>query len=191
MDEHTMDPTVGPPAGNPSGWCEGPLPNDVDETAFCDADGYWRHATLRRAVVHGVRLFNSGAYHESHDCFEDEWYNYGSGTTESAFLHGMVQVAAGTLKYAGSDAGRDGAGRNTPDPVRRADVDGMRSLFLTALQYLGDVPRDFYGVDVLDVQTKLTNARADPTVLDGWRIRLDEDRPTARPVDYAYAEDLE
>ena len=191
MDEHTMDPTVGPPVGNPSGWCEGPLPDDVDEAAFWDADGYWRHATLRRAVVHGVRLFNSGAYHESHDCFEDEWYNYGSGTTESAFLHGMVQVAAGTLKYVGTDANSGKAGGKSRDPVHRGDVDGMRSLFRTALQYLQDVPRDFYGVDVLDVRTKLTNARAAPSVLDGWRIQLDGGRPTARPVDYAFVEDLE
>ena len=161
MDEHTRDETVDPPErGNPTGW---------------NADsGLWEHATLRRATVHGVRLYNSNAFHESHDCFEAEWYNYGRGTVESAFLHGMVQVAAGAYKH--FDFEND---------------DGMRSLFETALQYLYGVPNDFYGVDVLDVRTAITNACNDPTALEGWRIELDGERPKARPEEYEYAEGLE
>ncbi|WP_331233402.1 DUF309 domain-containing protein [Natronorarus salvus] len=159
MDEHTRDPSVGPPVGNPTGW---------------RADGEWEHATLRRATVHGVRLFNAGEYHESHDCFEDEWYNYGAGTTESKFLHGMVQVAAGAYKH-----------------VDFEDDDGMRSLFETALQYLHGVPRDFYGVDLLDVRTRLTNALTDPTLIDGWQIALDGRYPDAREEDFLYAESLD
>ncbi|GAB3037579.1 DUF309 domain-containing protein [Natronobiforma cellulositropha] len=160
MDEHTRDPTVGPPAGNPTGWLE-------DEQV-------WEHGTLRRATIHGVRLYNAGAYHESHDCFEDEWYNYGRGSAESAFLHGMVQVAAGAYK--------------------RVDFEndaGMRSLFETALQYFHGVPRDYYGVDLLGVRTTLTNALADPSALDGWQITLDGERPVAGPADFEYAEALE
>ena len=160
MDEHTRDPTVEPPRASPTGW--------NPET------GEWEHATLRRAVVHGVRLYNAGAYHESHDCFEDEWYNYGAGTTESAFLHGMVQVAAGAYKY---------------EDFR--DPDGMASLFETALQYLRGVPHDFYGVDVLDVRTVLTNALSDPTTVEGWSIRLDGEYPDARERDFSYARRLE
>ena len=161
MNDHTRDPSVGPPvSANPTGW--------NPET------GRWEHATLRRAVIHGVRLYNSGAFHESHDCFEIEWYNYGHGTTESAFAHGMVQVAAGAYKHADFE-----------------NDDGMRSLFETALQYLHGVPRDYYGVDVLDVRTTLTNALEEPTVLDGWRIELDGERPEARPANYAYAEALD
>ena len=160
MDEHTRDDSVAPPAGDPTGW-------------HPDRER-WDHATLRRATVHGVRLYNAGAYHESHDCFEDEWYNYGSGTTESAFAHGMVQVAAGAYKH--FDFEDDG---------------GMRSLFDTALQYLHGVPRDFYGVDVLDVRTRLTNALQDPTAIEGWRIRLDGAVPGAREVDFEYAGGLE
>jgi predicted metal-dependent hydrolase len=159
MDEHTRDPSVAAPACDPTGW--------NPET------GKWEHATLRRAVIHGVRLYNSSAFHESHDCFETEWYNYGSGTTESAFAHGMVQVAAGAYKH--FDFEND---------------DGMRSLFETALQYLHGVPNDYYGVDLLDVRTTLTNALDDPTALQGWRIRLDGAVPTARPEDYEYAESL-
>jgi len=159
MDEHTRDPSVGPPLGNPTGW---------------RTDGQWEHATLRRATDHGVRLFNAGAYHESHDCFEDEWYNYGAGTTESKFLHGMVQVAAGAYKH-----------------VDFGDDDGMRSLFETALQYFHGVPRDFYGVDLIDVRTTLTNALSDPTVIDGWRIALDGRCPEAREEDFVYAETLD
>lgn len=60
MDDHTRDDTVGPPpAGEPTGW----LPEE----------NRWKHGTLRRATIHGVRLYNSGEFHESHDCFEDVW----------------------------------------------------------------------------------------------------------------------
>ncbi|MFB6073786.1 MAG: DUF309 domain-containing protein [Haloarculaceae archaeon] len=159
MDEHTSDPTVAPPDGEPTGW---------------RSDGRWEHATLRRATVHGVRLYNAGAFHAAHDCFEDEWYNYGRGSTESAFLHGMVQVAAGAYKHADFE-----------------NDDGMRSLFRTALQYFHGVPRDFYGVDVLAVRTTLTNALSDPSGLDGWRIPIDGECPTAREPDFEYAERLE
>ena len=161
MADHTRDASVGPPTrGSPTGW-------DADTER-------WDHDTLRRAVCHGVRLYNAGAYHESHDCFEDEWYNYGSGSTESAFLHGMVQVAAGAYKHYDFE-----------------DDDGMRSLFRTSLQYLRDVPRDFYGVDLLDVRTAMTNALGDPNALDGWQIALDGTRPTADDVDFAFADALE
>ena len=160
MDDHTRDPSVAPPLGNPTGWHH--------------ERRQWEHATLRRATAHGVRLFNAGDYHESHDCFEDEWYNYGSGTTESAFLHGMVQVAAGAYKH-----------------VDFRDDEGMRSLFRTALQYLHGVPADFYGVDVDDVRRTLDAALDDPSALDGWLIALDDQRPAAYPADYDYVERLE
>ena len=158
MDEHTTDPSVPPPSsGTPTGW----LPEQ----------DRWEHDTLRQATVHGVRLYNADAYHESHDCFEDEWYNYGSGSRESMFLHGMVQVAAGAYKH--FDFEND---------------DGMRSLFETALQYLHGVPKDFYGVDLLDVRTVLTNALDDPAQLHGWRIRLDGETSGATEADYEYVE---
>lgn len=161
MDEHTRDATVDPPrSGEPAGW-------DTERKQ-------WEHETLRRAVVHGVRLYNSGEYHESHDCFEAEWYNYGRGTTESAFLHGMVQVAAGACKH--FDFEND---------------DGMRSLFETALQYLHGVPRDYYGVDVLEVRTTLTNAQSEPEVLSGWQIPIDGECLEARETEYDYVERLE
>jgi hypothetical protein len=159
MDDHTRDPSVAPPLGNPTGWRE---------------DRRWEHATLRRATEHGVRLYNAGDFHESHDCFEDEWYNYGRGTLESKFLHGMVQVAAGAYKH--FDFEDDG---------------GMRSLFRTALQYLAGVPDDFYGVDLVEVRETISAALDDPSVLHGWKISLDDHRPTAYEVDYEYAEGLE
>jgi len=164
VDEHTVDPTVAPPtAGTPTGWrADRPESNG------------WEHGTLRRATVHGVRLYNAGAFHESHDCFEDEWYNYGSGTTESAFAHGMVQVAAGAYKH--FDFEDDG---------------GMRSLFRTALQYLHGVPEDYYGVDLGDIKTTLDAACDDPETIEGWRIRLDGARPDATDADFAYADRLE
>ena len=173
MDEHTRDPSVPAPDGDPTGWHQGGV-IDGDDRIKGPANGYWEHATLRRATVHGVRLFNSEEYHESHDCFEHEWYNYASGSVESKFLHGMVQVAAGTYKHADFH-----------------DDDGMRSLFETALQYLHGVPHDFYGVDVIDVRTRLGDALDDPTAIEGWRIRLDGRHPEADEEDYAFAETLE
>lgn len=162
MADHTADPTVNPPPNNrrPTGWN-----TDHDQ---------WAHATLRKATTHGVRLFNSRAFHESHDCFEAEWYNYGSGTVESAFLHGMVQVAAGAHKL-----------------IDFENPEGMRSLFETALLYLHGVPSDFYGVDLTDVRTNLSNALDTPGVIGDWMIRLDGDHPRATDVDYAYVNDLE
>ena len=105
--------------------------------------------------------------------FTDKWYNYGRGSTESKFLHGMVQVAAGVYKH-----------------VDFEDDDGMCSLFETALEYLQDVPDDFYGVDVRDVRETLTATLRDPETLDGWRIELDGDTPEADRWDEAYAERL-
>jgi predicted metal-dependent hydrolase len=164
MNDHTRDDTVGPPtSGAPTGW-------DAER----GPSSGWAHGTLRRAVIHGVRLYNAGAFHEAHDCFESEWYNYGSGTTESAFLHGMVQVAAGAYKHFDFE-----------------DDAGMRSLFETALQYLQDVPLDYYGVDLLDVRTTLTDALDEPAVLHGWKIELDGEYPVASEADREYAERLE
>jgi hypothetical protein len=159
MDDHTHDPTVAPPlAGEPTGW--------NPET------GHWDHGTLRMATLYGVRFFNAGEFHASHDCFEDEWYNYGSGSTESAFLHGMVQVAAGAYKHVDFD-----------------NDDGMRSLFRTALQYLHGVPDDFYGLDLADVRSTLRAAHDEPAVLDGWQLRIGGEAPVATESDRQYLVD--
>jgi predicted metal-dependent hydrolase len=174
MDEHTRDPSVEPPDGNPTGWRAGRAATVIDGERTGPAGGQWEHATLRRALDHGVRLYNSGEYHDSHDCFEDEWYNYGRSTDESKFLHGMVQVAAGAHKH--FDFGDDA---------------GMRSLFGTALNYFVGVPNDFYGVDLLAVRTTLTNALDEPGALEGWTIRLDGESPAARRADFAYVAALE
>ena len=159
MDDHTRDPSVPPPLGDPTGW---------------RADEKWEHATLRRALVHGVRLFNSEAYHESHDCFEHEWYNYGRGTVESMFLHGMVQVAAGTYKH-----------------IDFGDDAGMRSLYKTALQYFYTVPKDFYGTDLTAIRTRMSNALDDPTLVEGWKLTIDGQQPQATETDYRYVEQIE
>jgi predicted metal-dependent hydrolase len=121
-----------------------------------------------------VHLYNSREYHASHDCFEDEWYNYGRGNIESKFLHGMVQVAAGAYKH-----------------YDFKDDAGMESLFTTALEYFTGVSRDFYGVDLLDIRTTLTNALEDPTVLHGWRISLDDQVSEATEADFAYVEAID
>jgi len=160
MDDHTHDPSVAPPlGGEPTGWNP--------------ESGFWEHGTLRVAVLYGVRFFNAGDYHASHDCFEDEWYNYGSGTVESAFLHGMVQVAAGVYKH-----------------VDFEDDGGMRSLFETALQYLEGVPADFYGVNLTDIRTTLTAAIAEPAVVEGWQLTVDGETQTATAADRHYLADM-
>jgi predicted metal-dependent hydrolase len=67
----------------------------------------------------------------------------------------------------------------------------MRSLFRTALQYFQGVPDDFYGVDLLEVRTVVSNALEEPTALHGWQIRLDGGHPEAGREDYEYADCLE
>jgi len=81
----------------------------------------------------------------------------------------MVQVAAGAYKH--YDFEND---------------DGMVSLFETALQYFYDIPNDFYGVDLLDVRSTLTNAIADPSALHGWNVTLDGEEPRASKADFEY-----
>jgi hypothetical protein len=161
MDEHTRDPSVDPPpeGRTPTGW----LPEE----------GRWEHDTLRQATVHGVRLFNVGEYHESHDCFEDEWFNYGHGTREKDFLQGMVQVAAGAYKYAEFD-----------------NETGLEKLLKTGRGYLDDIPADFYGVDVAGLRRDVEAIMADPSTLEDVRIELDGAYPTADESDVAYADSL-
>ncbi|MFB6113222.1 MAG: DUF309 domain-containing protein [Halodesulfurarchaeum sp.] len=161
MDEHTRDSSVDPPplGRSPTGW----LPEE----------DRWEHDTLRRAVVHGVRLFNAGDFHESHDCFEDEWFNYGHGTLERDFLQGMVQVAAGVHKYEEYDS-----------------QEGLRRLFRTGRGYLEDAPADFYGVDVDELRQAVESTLAEPVQYEGFQIILDGRNPTAREEDVAYAEAL-
>ncbi|MFB6094235.1 MAG: DUF309 domain-containing protein [Halanaeroarchaeum sp.] len=161
MDEHTRDDSVDPP------------PDDRSPTGWDEEADRWEHATLRRAALHGVRLFNEGEYHAAHDCFEDEWFNYGAGTKESAFLHGMVQVAAGAHKH--FDYGDDG---------------GTRKLFSTAERYLEGLPADFYGVDVAAVRDLLSRGQDEPTAVREWSIPIDGERPTARAADREFAERL-
>ena len=80
MDDHTRDPSVAPPPGTraPTGW-------DPE----CRR---WEHTTRRRATEHGVRLFNDGAFHEAHGCFENVWasvnksYRQGSGLGRPAAI---------------------------------------------------------------------------------------------------------
>jgi len=187
MDEHTRDPGVAPRRSGtrPGGTRLARAAQTraarataartvVTRTPTRDSPAATGSTLPRRATEHGVRLFNAGAYHESHDCFEDEWYNYGSGTAESAFLHGMVQVAAGAYKR-----------------VDFENDDGMRSLFETALEYLRGIPGDFGGVDLDEVRATLRAALDDPTAIDGWKITIDGARPEAYPADYEYAERLD
>ncbi len=161
MDEHTRDRAVEPPpAGqDPRGWLPGA--------------GRWEHDTLRRATIHGVRLINSGEYHDAHDCFEDEWFNYGQGTIEKAFLQGMTQVAAGAYKYTGFD-----------------NAAGLRKLFDSAHGYLNGVPGQFYGVDVETLREDITAMRYDPPTVTDLSVTLDGEIPTTREEDLRYASSL-
>ncbi|MFB6085889.1 MAG: DUF309 domain-containing protein [Halodesulfurarchaeum sp.] len=158
MDEHTRDPSVEPPPSgrNPPGW----LPGEVR----------WEHDTLRRATIHGVRLVNAGEYHAAHDCFEDEWFNYGNGTMEKSFLQGMTQVAAGMYKYV--DFGNEA---------------GLRKLLDSAHGYLVGIPARFYGVDVETLRGDITAIRHKPSRVESLEIALDGAYPTARDVDLEYA----
>ena len=88
MDDHTRDPVGAPSLGAAAGRRRGlgsrgraarrrtgdgrpPASENGDENRVGSNGG--ERGTLRRAVVHGVRLYNSVAFHESHDCFENAW----------------------------------------------------------------------------------------------------------------------
>lgn len=74
MDDHTRKDTVGPPVSeDPTGWWAAGLRGPTGWRAGQAESNGWEHGTLRRAVVHGVRLYNAGEYHESHGCFEIGW----------------------------------------------------------------------------------------------------------------------
>ena len=161
MDEHTRDASVAPP------------PSGRSPTGWNAAAGRWEHDTLRQATIHGVRLVNAGEYHEAHDCFEDEWFNYGNGTLEKSFLQGMTQVAAGAYKYTGFD--------NTA---------GLRKLFDSAHGYLEGVPADFYGVDVAALREEVLAVTHDPPRVTSLQIAMDGRYPTAREKDLGYAASL-
>ena len=162
MDQHTRDPTISGPSTNepPTGWNA--------------SEGRWEHATLRRAVIHGIRLYNSGKYHDAHDVFEDEWRNYGQGTREKAFLQGLVQLAAGAYKL----------------DVEESEI-GLIKLFRTARGYLSNVPLDYYGVNVAKVHDILECGIEYPASALGAQVELDERVPTARQTDLEYAKSIE
>ncbi|MFB6161823.1 MAG: DUF309 domain-containing protein, partial [Halococcoides sp.] len=121
----------------------------------------------------GVALFNDAAYHDAHDCFEAEWYGYGTGTTEATFLQGMVQVAAGAYKQT----------LDAPE--------GRESLLQTALGYLDAVPDDYYGVDVAALRRDAARAKLDGSAVADWTITLDGAVPTAGEADYAFADAID
>ncbi|AKH97866.1 DUF309 domain-containing protein [Halanaeroarchaeum sulfurireducens] len=162
MDQHTMDPSIERPPNNatPTGWDE-----DTDR---------WEHETLRRAVIHGIRLYNSGEYHDAHDVFEDEWKKYGQGKQEKAFLQGLVQLAAGVYKLASHD-----------------NETGLIKLFRTSRGYLSDVPLDYYGVNVSQVHEILEKGIEQPESAIGTQVELDTNAPAARQEDLEYAESIE
>ncbi len=87
---------------------------------------------------------------------------------------------------------RDGAGgrrRVQALRLRERRRDALAVSHVTAV--LPGRPNDYYGVDLLDVRTTVTNALSDPSALHGWQIRLDGEYPTCRPEDIEFAESLE
>ncbi|MFW5965719.1 MAG: DUF309 domain-containing protein [Halodesulfurarchaeum sp.] len=161
MNDHTREEGVDPPPDglNPPGWRP-----DL---------GRWEHDTLRKATMHGVRLVNAGAYHEAHDCFEDEWFNYGNATLEKSFLQGMTQVAAGAYKF-----------------DRYDNEAGLRKLLGSSLGYLEGVPESYYGVDVAALRADVQSIRHRPQRVRDLLIAIDGRYPRADDRDLAYAASL-
>ena len=53
---------------------------------------------LRSCLERGIALFNSGQFFEAHEAWEDAWRAETDKTTRS-FLQGLIQVAAGFVKW--------------------------------------------------------------------------------------------
>src|SRR5437763_14491567 len=75
--------------------------------------------------LRGIELFNSGAYWESHEAWEEIWLE--AEGIQSEFLQGLIQSAAALLKY----------GRNEPAPARRLYDTSSRRLSLCPDHYMG------------------------------------------------------
>lgn len=136
-------------------------PSKMDAKTFL-TQHTWEYQELRVATVHGVALFNTGRYHPSHDCFEAAWYNFGAGSAESAFLHGMAQVAAGMHKLTAHE-----------------NSAGFVSLWKTARTYLQPHPSTYYGVDMDDLRQLLTAGVSNPDPISSPQLMLDGDVPIA------------
>lgn len=53
---------------------------------------------LRSCLKRGITLFNGGQYFEAHEAWEDAW-RAETDTTTRSFLQGLIQVAAGFVKW--------------------------------------------------------------------------------------------
>ncbi len=53
---------------------------------------------LRSCLERGVKLFNGGRFFEAHEAWEDAW-RAETDTTTRSFLQGLIQVAAGFVKW--------------------------------------------------------------------------------------------
>ncbi|HLX60854.1 MAG TPA: DUF309 domain-containing protein [Planctomycetota bacterium] len=95
------------------------LPPDPDQ---------WQIST---PYLRGIELFNSGAYWEAHEAWEEIWLD--ADGIQSEFLQGLIQCAAALLKYT----------RNEADPARRLYGTATRRLALCPDSYMGLNVREF------------------------------------------------
>lgn len=87
--------------------------------------------------LRGIELFNSGAYWEAHEAWEEIWLE--ADGIQSEFLQGLIQCAAALLKYS----------RNEPAPARR--------LYNTATARLHLCPDDYMGLDVRKFEREMND----------------------------------
>lgn len=94
-----------------------------------------------------VRLFNGGAFWESHEVLEDAWREH-----ESAFYHGLILYASAFVH------------------VERNNAHGIRAQMRKAVAALAELPDAYLGVQVAKVRE---HARAVAETVD----RLESDPP--------------
>jgi len=104
--------------------------------------------------LRGVELFNSGAYWESHEAWEEIWLE--ADGIQSEFLQGLIQCAAALLKYS----------RNEPAPARR--------LFDTATARLKLCPDVYMGLNVRKFEAEMRECFK--PILEGPYREIDPER---------------
>ena len=107
------------------------------------------------ALTEFVRLFNTGAFWESHEALESEWHR-----TRSEFYHGLILLASAFVHW------------------ERQNAHGILAQLGKAEPLLGRFPPRYLGVDLvqaLHLAAELRAMAAHPGIQTGGAVRLDLD----------------
>ena len=104
---------------------------------------------LRSCLERGIALFNRGQFFEAHEAWEDAW-RVETDTTTRSLLQGLIQVAAGFVKW------------------QRGQPRGMASLLERGADKLRRGPTDLFGLNIDELLESVERFKAVAvSMLDG------------------------